>query len=148
MPIPLLNANGLLPAGIYDSTLEEIRERFGRFQESDRRVKLFARLSEFMRAAQASRLFDEFLIDGSFVTAAPAPNDIDIIAVLKHGHDFDRDLPMSEYSVVSRALLRRRFGFDVIVAERSSAVYKRYVDFFSLVREMPDGRKGLLRVKL
>jgi hypothetical protein len=55
---------------------------------------------------------------------------------------------MSEYALVSRALLRRRFGFDVVVAERDSSLYRTYVDFFSLVRETPDLRKGLLRVRL
>ncbi len=48
---------------------------------------------------------------------------------------------MSEYSLVSRALLRRRFGFDVVVAERDSALYKTYVEFFSRVREAPELRK-------
>lgn len=55
---------------------------------------------------------------------------------------------MSEYSLVSRMLLRRRFGFDVIVAERSSNVYKTYVEFFSRVCEAPEMKKGLLRLRL
>ncbi|HUP89195.1 MAG TPA: hypothetical protein VM100_07595 [Longimicrobiales bacterium] len=147
MPIPPFNGQGLLPAEIHDATLDEIRERFGRFQESDRRMKLFARLSDFIQAARTSGLFEELLIDGSFVTVAPTPNDIDIIAVLKPGHDFERDLPMSEYSLVSRSLLARRFGFDVIVAEQASDVYKSAVEFFSRVRSAPEMKKGLLRLK-
>ena len=55
---------------------------------------------------------------------------------------------MSEYALVSRALLRRRFGFDVIVAERDSGLYRTYVEFFSRVREAPDLKKGLLRMRL
>ena len=148
MPIPPLNTEGLLPAGIHEATLDELRQRFGAFHESDQRPKLIARLMDLARAMQASGLFDELLIDGSFVTTKPAPNDIDILAVLKPGHDFERDLPMSEYSLVSRALLRRRFGFDVIVAERGSAVYKRHVDFFSCLREAPNLKKGLVRLML
>ncbi len=148
MPFPLLNAGGLLPEGVHDSTLDEIRARFGAFQESDRRVKLFAKLVELVQAVSVSGLFEELLIDGSFVAGKPAPNDIDVLAVLKPGHDFERDLPMSEYSMVSRTLLRRRFGFDVIVAERSSDVYNSYVEFFSRVREAPRSKKGLLRLKL
>ena len=112
MPIPPLNTTGLLPVGIHDALLEEIRERFGSFQESDRRTKLFSKLVELTEAMRASGLFEELVIDGSFVTGKPVPNDIDILAVLKPGHDFERDLPMSEYSTVSRPILRRRFGFD------------------------------------
>jgi hypothetical protein len=87
-------------------------------------------------------------VDGSFVTSKLAPNDIDLIAVLRPGHNFERDLPMSEYALVSRTMLRRRFGFDVIVAERESTVYNTYVEFFSRVREFPALRKGLLQVSL
>lgn len=148
MPLPPLNAKGLLPVGIHDATLEEVRERFGTFQESDRRPKLFAKLVDLVQAMRTSTLFEELLIDGSFVTAKPAPNDIDVLAVLKPNHNFERDLPITEYSLVSRALLRRRFGFDVTVAERTSGVYKTYVEFFSRVREASDLKKGLLRLRL
>jgi len=99
-------------------------------------------------AMRSSGLFEALIVDGSFVTAKAQPNDIDLIAMLRPGHDLEQDLPMSEYSLVSRALLRRRFGFDVIVAERDSALYRTYIEFFSRVREAPDVRKGLLRVRL
>lgn len=65
MPIPPFNATGLLPIGIHDATVEEVRKRFG-----------------------------------------------------------------------------------VIVAERDSGVYKAYIEFFSLVRESPGERKGILRIVL
>jgi hypothetical protein len=55
---------------------------------------------------------------------------------------------MSEYALVSRTLLRRRFGFDIIVAEQDSQSYQTYVEFFSRIREKPAARKGLLRLKL
>ncbi len=97
---------------------------------------------------QRSGLFEGLLIDGSYVTAKPCPNDIDLVAVLRPGHDFERELLLSEYALVSRAMLRRRFGFDIIVAERDSQLYKTYVEFFSRVRENPVARKGLLRLTL
>ena len=148
MAIPQLNSNGLLPVGIHDTTLDEIRERFGVFQENDRRPKLFAKLVEMVAAMRASGLFEELLFDGSFVTAKSAPNDIDLVAVLKPGHDFERDLPMSEYSMVARTVLRRRFGFDVVVAERDSRLYNSYVELFSRVCAAPNLKKGLLKLKL
>ena len=148
MPIPALNADGLLPTGVFDCTLAEVRTRFGAFQESDARPKLFGKLEELMAAMQRSGLFEFLLLDGSFITAKPAPNDVDLVAVLRPGHDFERDLPMSEYALVSRTFLRRRFGFDIVVAERESQLYKTYVEFFSRVRENPEARKGLLRLAL
>jgi hypothetical protein len=148
MPIPALSAEGFLPSGIFESSLAELKMRFGTFQGSEHRSHLFERLEALILAMRSSGLFEMLLIDGSFVTAKPAPNDIDLIAVLRPGHNFERDLPMSEYALVSRAMLRRRFGFDVVIAEQDSSLYKTYVEFFSRVREAPDARKGLLRLRL
>ena len=148
MPIPALNADGLLPVGLFDCSLPELQARFGGFRGSDHRARLFARLEELALVMRSSGLFQALIIDGSFVTGKPAPDDIDLVAVLKPGHDFERDLPMSEYGLMSRALLRRRFGFDVVVAEPDSPLYKTYIEFFSRVREAPDARKGLLRLRL
>lgn len=148
MPIPPLNANGLLPPGIHETTLDEIRDRFGVFRGNEQRPRLFVSLAELVAAMQRSTLFEALLVDGSFVTAKLTPNDMDIIAVLQPGHDFERDLLMSEYALVSRAMLRRRFRFDVVVAEKASAVYTTYIEFFSRVRESPELRKGILSITL
>ena len=148
MPIPALNSDGLLPAGIFDCSLADVRVRFGAFQGSDTRQRLFTRLEELVTTMQRSALFEVLLLDGSFVTAKPVPNDIDLVAVLRPGHNFERDLPMSEYALVSRAMLRRRFGFDIIIAEPDSHLYRSYIEFFSRVRERPEARKGLLRLTL
>ena len=148
MPIPALSKDGVLPERISDCTLTEVRERFGVFQGSDHRSRLFLRLEDLFQAMQRSGLFEALLVDGSFVTAKAAPNDIDLLAVLRPGHNFERDLPVSEYALVSRGLLRRRFGFDVVIAERDSSLYKTYVEFFSRVRDDPGMRKGLLRLSL
>ncbi|MSU58185.1 MAG: hypothetical protein EXS35_08395 [Pedosphaera sp.] len=97
---------------------------------------------------QRSGFFEALLVDGSFVTAKLAPNDIDLVAVLLPGHNFERDLPMSEYALVSRAMLRRRYGFDVVIAEKDSQLCKTYVEFFSRVRDNPGVSKGMLRLSL
>jgi len=148
MPIPALNKDGLLPEGIFDCTLNEIHAQFGKFQQTDQRPRLFIRLEELIQAMRRSGLFDLLIIDGSFVTANPVPNDIDLIALLRRGHNFERDLPMSEYALVSRSLIRRRFGFDVLIAERESQLCNTYIEFFARVRELPNLRKGLLRLSL
>lgn len=111
-------------------------------------MRLFTRLEELIQAMQRSGLFEALLVDGSHVTARPAPNDIDLVAVLLPGHNFERDLPMSEYALVSRAMLRRRFGFDVVITERGSRLHDTYIDFFSRVRDNAEVRKGILRVCL
>src|ERR1051325_8666156 len=127
---PDITARELLPTGIHDCLLNEIKTRFGSFQSSDRRPQLFARLEELVTAMKQSGLFESILVDGSFVTSKGTPNDVDILGVPRAGQDFERELPVSEYALVSRAMLRRRFGFDVVVVEKSSFVYETYVEFF------------------
>jgi len=99
-------------------------------------------------AIRRCNLFEAILIDGSFVAEKAVPNDIDLIAVLHPGHDFERGFSMFEYALLSRHLLRKRFGFDVVLVERGSALYDKAVEFFERVRESTDLRKGLLRLPI
>jgi hypothetical protein len=92
MPIPVLNEDGFLPAGIHDCSLAEIRERFGQFQRTDQRCRLMDRLEAFIQECRATGFVRSMMVDGSFVTAADAPNDIDLILVLDEHHDFFANL--------------------------------------------------------
>jgi hypothetical protein len=80
--IPPLNAYGWLPEGLHDCTLEEVASQFGVFQRSDRRTQLWAKFLEFVREAKACGWIETIVVDGSFVTANPTPNDIDLILVV------------------------------------------------------------------
>src|SRR4051794_25704968 len=92
MPIPELNEAGFLPEGIHEASLEEVRERFGRFQRTDRRPDLFTKLSLFLAGVRASGLVEAVVVDGSFVTAKDEPSDIDLILVLRPDHDYGAEL--------------------------------------------------------
>jgi hypothetical protein len=71
MPIPELSEYGLLPEGIHDCTLDEIGARFGRFQKTDRRVQLFAKLCDLVDEERRAGLALALMIDGSFVSDKP-----------------------------------------------------------------------------
>ena len=148
MPVPDFNASGLLPPGVHVCTLEEAKERFGSFHGSDRRPTLFDSLRALMADMQRADLFVAIVLDGSFVTAVAAPNDIDLILVLRRTHDWNRDPAVREYNVLSRRRLRRRFKFDAFLAVDGDAGYDEMVAFFGGVRERPDVRKGILRIEL
>lgn len=148
MAIPALDQNGLLPVGVHDCTLDELKARFGSFQISDRRPQLFARLEAFLSEARATGLVVSLLVDGSFVTSKPEPNDIDLILVVVPNHSFAADLSPLEYSVLSKRRVHRRYGFDLLVACDDSDEYRRYVRFFQQIRFAPERAKGILRLKL
>jgi hypothetical protein len=148
MPIPDLDGAGLLPPGIHDCTADEVRVRFGAFQGTDRRCRLYQKLDTYIREALDTGMVAELIIDGSFVTAKPDPGDIDLILVLAGSHDFSAQLRPFEYNVLSRRQVRKLYGFDILVAPLASAVYAEYVAFFQQVRGDPGRRKGVLRVRL
>ena len=146
--IPPFDHNGCLPEGIYDCAVEEVSKRFGSFQSSDWRARLWAKFTEFLREAKACGLIEAVLLDGSFVTAKPDPNDIDLILIVPGNHDFSADFQPSEYNVLSKRQVSRRFGFDLLVARAESEEYRRYVEFFQQVRLEPGRKKGILRITL
>ena len=88
------------------------------------------------------------IVDGSFVTSKPDPNDIDLILVVAANHDFAVELSPSEYAVLSKRRVHRRYGFHVLVAGDDSEQFWRYVQFFQQIRFEPGRSKGILRLKL
>lgn len=148
MAIPALNADGILPEGTHACGLDEIKARFGSFQISDRRPQLFAKLEELISELRKSSLIVALVVNGSFVTGKAAPNDVDVLIVLGTGHNWRADLTPGDYSLLSHSRLRRRFGFDVLVAEDRSELYWKYVRFYGQSRELPHATKGVLRIKL
>jgi len=148
MPIPEFNENGLLPAGVHDCTLAEVAARFGVFQGSEQRPRLMAKLEAFVIEARGAGILREVLVDGSFVTAEPSPNDVDLIIVVASEHDFSADLSPAAYNIVSKRRVRRRYGFDLLVARAGSVEYGRWVEFFQQVRLEPAAIKGILRVQI
>jgi hypothetical protein len=146
MSIPHLNENGLLPEGVHEASVEEVRELFGLFQRSDKRPGLFSKLSRFLQEARSTGLIAAIIINGSFVTAKDEPSDIDLILVLRPEHDFKAELKPFEYNVLSRHRVRNRFRFDILVAPEGSVRYEQYVSFFQQVKERPGVRKGILKV--
>jgi hypothetical protein len=147
MPLPEFDAQGLLPPGLHDATLAEVRERFGRFQVSDCRLKLCQQLEAFLQDVRSSTLIEAVIVDGSFVTAKDEPGDIDVILVLSSNHDWSERLRPFEYNLLSKKQVRKRFGFDLFVASQGSQTLQASVVFFEQVKNVPGAIKGLVRVR-
>ena len=146
MPIPDL-IGGVLPPGVHDCTLEEIREAFGRFKGSDRRPSLMDALRRFVSDVKSAEVADHIIVNGSFITAKEAPSDIDIILAIDAGFDMSEDLRPIQENVLSKRRVRRRYRFDLLAAPVGSSTYERYVRYFSQVKQDPERVKGLIRVR-
>ena len=147
MSIPPLEADGYLPEGIHDCTLEELQSRFGEDTDVACRSLLFSRLHEYVQELRSTERDFVLLIDGSFVTGKARPNDIDLVLILPHDHDFRSELRPFEYNVMSRRRVSKRYAFDLLVARADSLELQEYVEFFQQVRGDPSRRKGILRVR-
>src|SRR5437764_12119781 len=108
MTIPALEPSGVLSRGVHDCTLEEIKARFGSFQSSDSRPRLFAKLEVFVAEARASRIVRSLILDGSFVTSKPAPDDIDLIVIVGFACALAADLRAAGYNLASKERVQTR----------------------------------------
>jgi len=148
MPLPALDPDGLLPAGVHEASLEEIGKRFGRFVETERRVQLQDALVRFTAEARATGLIAALIVNGSFMTGKAQPEDIDIIVVLRQGVDFTMEFKPHEYNVLSARRVKRRYPFDVRYATPEAGTLDPMIAFFAEVRGRPGLRKGMVKVTL
>jgi Family of unknown function (DUF6932) len=146
--IPALNDYGYLPEGTYDCTVDEAAKRFGVFRSSDRRPRLWERFTEFIRQLKECGFVETVIVDGSFVTAKPAPSDVDLVLVVATSYDFSADLPPAHYSLLAQRRVRRRFGFDIVVVKDGSENLELAIAFFQQVKQRPGVKKGILRIRL
>jgi hypothetical protein len=136
-----------------DCTLDEIAERFGRdrwVEDKMRpcRSRLFARLCDYLTAFRRLGLPATVLVNGSFTTDKPEPEDIDLAVVLAADHDFTGDLRPHEYNLLSRRRVRQeKYPFDLFVVADGTSQYHAVVHLFHQVRDHPERRKGFLRVR-
>ena len=147
-PIPSMLEEGLLPTGIHDCSVIEVKDRFGKFQKSDQRCQLFSRLESFIEEVRKTKLIVEVIIDGSFVTSKDEPGDVDLVVVLSAEHDVGAEILPCEYNLLSNRRVRKRYGFDILVAQEGHPEHAKYIEFFMQVKGKPDFEKGVLRIRL
>jgi hypothetical protein len=163
MPIPGLNASGLLPEGVHACTRGEVQAVFGGGNPSIRRQALWRSFGEFLAWIEPMRFFTEIYIDGSFVTDEPAPKDVDVILTLPQPslEVFRRMREEDIVRVFNRPYVKATYQVDVWPnADRpfsaGSTVSSSVVEAFQILRPAeaarrglpPGSRRGILRIRL
>src|SRR5215210_4813201 len=77
---PEFDSNGDLPVGIHQATLADVIEHFG--GGSLQRRIVARRLARIYDLASSTGHLARFIVFGSFVTAKPEPNDVDIFLLM------------------------------------------------------------------
>jgi hypothetical protein len=141
--IPALRDDGYLPVGLHVASEADVLFRFG--SSTPRRRRLAVRLRrwvELARRVKARRL----LIDGSFITAKPEPNDIDAVVYLSPG--FSDQIEHSDDAALElEHMLLTRHPEEIFAAEDEQD-WNEWIEFFSRTREAGGRRKGLVEVEL
>ena len=135
--LPKFNSDGNLPHGVHQASLIEIENRFGEFTISDRRVRLFSKLKQLVKMAKFSGIVKRIIIGGSFVSAKPVPNDVDVVIVIAKDVEIET-LAQSQYVLTDRDALRRVLkgnDFDVIVVREETTRMQTIVEFFQSNRD-------------
>ena len=141
--IPAFYQDGYLPEGIHVGTEAEITFRFGSSTPRRRRLVLrFRRWLFLARQISARRL----LIDGSFVTGKPEPDDIDAVLLLPANFTVQIERA-DEYAIELEQMLLTRRPEELFAAEDESD-WEEWCEFFSRTRETDGRRKGLVEVQL
>jgi hypothetical protein len=86
--LPKFTPEGDLPVGVHHTNWQEFRSRFG--VATPRRVWLWGRLDALLELAANSGKLRRVFVWGSFVTAKPAPKDLDPLLIMDE--DFDVEL--------------------------------------------------------
>jgi hypothetical protein len=91
--LPPFNEHGYLPPGIHPCHLDEVVARFG--SGSSERVVEAKELVSFVAWARSAGV-RRLILNGSFVTAKAAPNDVDVVILPGPGYPRDQRSAGSE----------------------------------------------------
>lgn len=135
--LPEFDSFGDLPPGIHMASVAEFEARFGQFSTSDRRIRLLVIFKRLLEMAEVSGIVNRIIVGGSYVTANPQPNDIDLVILLSEEVEPGELMP-HQYNVTRRSALRRVLkgtDIDVVVARQGSTQAKIAVEFLQTNRD-------------
>lgn len=83
--LPDFEATGDLSVGVYQATLSEVLARFA--VGLQQRQAVGERLARVYNLAKSTGYLSRFIVFGSFVSATPAPNDVDVFLLMEDTFD-------------------------------------------------------------
>lgn len=118
MALPPLTESGELPVGVHAAPLTEVLDRFGTGSAQRKAVAL--RLERIYSVARASRHLARLIVFGSFVTAKPDPNDVDVFLLMDDAFDAGQ-LTGEGRLLFDHAAAEAHFGASVFWLRRLAA---------------------------
>lgn len=148
MPIPEFTEYGLLPQGIHDCTPDEA-ERF--LCSNEHRSAIWNGLQKFLAWAASLPTPSAILIDGSYVTDKPMPEDVDVVVDISSCSLADQQIWVDGWATQHQDMkdVNRVDFYPFAIGHGND-----FSEFFQYVRVddafrrgvSPQVRKGILRV--
>jgi hypothetical protein len=143
--LPELTSLGELPVGVHLAGWQEFQERF--CKSSSRREWLASHLRTLLDLPSTNGKLRRAFIWGSFVTAKPAPNDLDILLIMEE--DFEVEgLPTAARDVFDSVRAKLLFESDVFWARSSigNAALNLWLDTYQISRTYR--KRGIVELEL
>jgi hypothetical protein len=141
--LPAFNEEEDLPPGVHRATLSHVLERFG--GGSVQRCAVADRLNRIYHLVASTGQLARFIVFGSFVTAEPEPNDVDIVLLMED--TFDLASVTGEAALVFQHMeADAHFGASVFWAKRSGAIggEQAMIEYWQARRE--GGLRGIVEI--
>ena len=145
MALPNLNHAGELPIGIYQATIDEVIAQFG--SGTLQREIVTARLQRIYQIVNDTGNLQRLIIFGSYVTAKPEPNDVDVVII------FNDDFNLTVCSDEAKRLLNHQqaeneFGASIFWIRPSLLLFETLDEFIESWQVKRDGtRRGIIEVR-
>jgi predicted nucleotidyltransferase len=123
--LPELTGEGELPPGVHLAGWREFQARF--CGSSPRRVWLSGRLRTILELAATNGKLRRVFIWGSFVTAKPAPKDLDLLLIM------DEDFEMDEVAAPAQTVfdsVRAKLLFEADVFWARASIGREVLDLW------------------
>jgi len=146
MALPEFNEEGDLPPGVHHATLDEVVGQFGAAQ--GQRNICTRRLQHVYALAKRTGHLQRFIIFGSYVTARPDPNDVDVVLVMDDAFRLE-ECPIEVRGLFDHAVAQARYGASIFWVRPGLLLSESIEDFIAYWQIKRDGSKrGIVEVIL
>ncbi len=145
MALPNLNHAGELPIGIHQATIDEVIAQFG--NGTLQREIVTARLQRIYQIAKDTGNLQQLIIFGSYITAKPEPNDVDVVIIFND--DFDLTVCSEEVKrLLNHQQAENEFGASIFWIRPSLLLFETLDEFIESWQIKRDGtRRGIIEVR-
>lgn len=145
MALPNLNDAGELPIGIHQATIDEVIAQFG--SGTLQREVVTARLQRIYQIAKDTGNLQQLIIFGSYITAKPEPNDVDVVIIFND--DFDFTVCSEEVKrLLNHQQAENEFGASIFWIRPSLLLFETLGEFIESWQVKRDGtRRGIIEVR-